>query len=379
MIRGILTTNYYNKFLGDNMKIQNIKTLEQILYLLKFVDNKKALKLLNEVMDCLLNNKELNNLELLKLNDYYFIQNDYHIIKDIFILIEETFNINKYNDIINVIRVNNYLGYDKEYLNKLFNELKLENKYVKGNSRTEGLFNLLNDNNLIYNNVGLRILIVKYLLGRDLTNLKVFNLSNNRLNDNVSFLTFKNDKIKFYSKLYFINDNIVLSTLEHDNIVNVVYTFKNNIDNDFYGGYNENIKNEDNTTTNDIREKQYRYFDKEEKLLENINRLLNNLNNFFKVDIILNSLDNNLMLSNVLNIFKDNEDIIFRYDKLSYLYENIIKGLKDIDNFKSNSIELKEDTFSNDFIISGNNYHTVSFKKRPSYEVNTNFNYKVYL
>lgn len=293
------------------------------------------------------NIKDLD-IKYLDLFDYKYTKYEYHNIKDSLELIFEYFNINKYNDIINPIRVNNGLGYDNRYLNKLYKDLTKINDYDKLNNRFKGLFNLLNDNNLVYNNIGLRIIIIKHLLLTDISKLKVYQLDNTRLNDKYKFLVFKNNKIKNYSKLYFIDNNIILSTLQHDKISNIAFSLDEL--NSFYGGNNDIIDN--NNLDLDLNKYKYEFNDNG---IDNIVKYLYYL--IDKYDLIekgvpkykindlvidydsINVNDNNLY--RFIRFFNKNYRIIQRYDLLNELYDKIIKYLSDLDEFNSNDLNSK--------------------------------------
>lgn len=364
------------------MKVKNYESFKQLLVLVKFIESKFLKAVVTGLINSLLRDEDLNNKFIMSLFKYEVIKDEYYLIKDILILIEESFNINKYADILNVVRLNNNLGYDRNYLDKLLNDLNkkaLKHDLFK-NSRFEGLFNLLKDENLLYNNVGLRILILRLLLDIDIKKLNVFTLSNNRLNDKYKHLVYKNDKVKFYSKLYLIEDNIILSTLEHDNIINIAYTLHDNI-NIFYGGKNDIIKSEDNITTNDIKKATYTYYDNESLTIDKVNFILLVLFNKGLLDekLTINSFSNPYVVSEVLNIFNNNIDFINKHEVLFYRYEDILRYFKEQDIFKSNNIDLKNDVFSNDYIISGNNFYTAVIRKNDYIPNTTDFNYKYYI
>lgn len=290
------------------------------------------------------------DIEYLKLFDYDIIKDEYYNIKNSLELFVEYYNINKYNDIINVIRTNNGLGYDREFLNLLYSSLTDLYNYDKLNNRLQGLFNLLNDNNLIYNNIGLRILIIKYLLNIDIKDLKYYQVDNTRLNDKYKFLVFKNDKIKNYSKLYFIDNDIILSTLQHDTISNVVLSLNDNI-NYIYGG---NIEFNDNKDSN-LNLNDYKYTFKDNDITKSIQYLYYLIDKYtlleqgipyYKVNqytidydsIIVN--DNNL--SYYINYFNKKYRFIQRYDKLNSIFDRIEQYFINLDEFNSN--DLSSDT-----------------------------------
>lgn len=290
------------------------------------------------------------DLDILNLFDYTYTKYEYHNIKDSIDLILEYFNINKYNDIINVVRINNNLGLDNSYLTKLYNDLVKINDYNSLNNRFKGLFNLLNDNNLVYNNIGLRILIIKYLLNIDISKLNVYQLSNNRLNDKYSFIVYKNDKIKFYSKLYFINNDIILSTLQHDNISNVVFTLKDNV-NSFYGGNNDIITDNNDITTDELDKYKYRY---NNNGINNTIRYLYYLIHKVKIIELIGYPKKDLIIEydsikvndnnqyKYLQYFNKNYLFLQRYNDLKDIYDKIIEYLINQDEFKSNDLNSKQ-------------------------------------
>lgn len=327
--------------------MNDIKKLQQIATLIRFIDNVELKGLIIKLVTLLRNDDELNDMDLLKLFDYEVIKNEYHLIRDIIELITEYFNINKYSDIINIIRVNNGLKYDDEYLKTLTKKLKDSNNDLFKNNRFEGLFNLLNDNNLIYNNVGLRILIIKYLLDIDIKKLNVFILSNSQLNDEYKHLVYKNDKIKFYSKLYFIKGDIILSTLEHDNIINTIYTLNDNI-NYCYGGKIDKQTNDINDIVLKSNDNKLIYESNDEKILRLISELFDFLGqtnedyiNFKGYDIRDLYFDDIPFYLDILNK-KDNVNNFYRYDKIYNKYLDILKILNDDDEFKSNELKVNQ-------------------------------------
>lgn len=309
----------YNSIWNDELK-------DLLVILFKAIDNNTIDKL---------------SLDVLKLFDYDFISNPktYYNIKDIVDILCQIYDINKYGDIINIIRVSNGLSYDNSYLEflnkKLFEDVKLDN------NRLIGLKNLLNDNNLVYNNIGTRINILSYLIDNknDIRNLNIFQVDNTRLNDTYKHLVFKNDKKLNYTKLYFINNDIVLSTLKNDSIVNVIYTFNDNI-NYIYGG---SVDLDNNNIHLDIKSKQYTYVDNDLKTKEFICDLINLLklfdNQYNDLDLNISDLNDNNIFE-YISILNKNYDIFYRYDKLQFKYEFILKTLKNLDDFKSNDLDL---------------------------------------
>ena len=329
------------------MKKSNLLVILGNIY--NCIDNEYLKYLLLSLFNSIKDN-ELDNLDLkyLDLFDYDKIKYEYHNVKNSVDIILEYFNLNKYNDLINVIRVNNGLGYDNSYLTKLYNDLVKINDYDKLNNRFKGLFNLLNDSNLVYNNIGIRIIIAKYLLSIDISKLKVYQLDNTRLNDKYKFLVFKNNKIKNYSKLYFIGGNIVLSTLQHDKISNVVFTL--NELNSFYGGNNDITDNNDL----DLDLNKYKYEFNDNGIYNVVKYLYYLIDKYdllekgipkYKVNQLvidydsINVNDNNLY--RFIRFFNKNYRIIQRYDLLNELYDKIIKYLSDLDDFNSNDLNSK--------------------------------------
>lgn len=302
------------------------------------------------------------NLEILNLFDYQYIKYEYHNIKSCIELLEEYFNINKYADIINPIRVNNGLGYDNKYLMNLFNEL---DKTKFNTIRKQGLLNLLSDNNLVYNNIGLRILIIKHLLGRDISKYKFIKLDNNRLKPEYRFMTFKNDKIKFYSKLYFINGFVFVSTLEHDNINNYVLISEKIDINDFYG--ETVVIDKDNQDLSNLKDYQYRYRDTELALLNMTHYLLYLVNKELDLRYIGEVITeyNNIQVTtdnlekSFITLKSHYVDIIQFNDKMTELYDRIEQIRINSDEFKSNALDKKsikaeeaEDYFKYDIKLS---------------------------
>lgn len=292
-----------------------------------------------------LKDNQVNKLDLETLNlfDYSYTRYEYHNIKACIEILEEYFNINKYADIINIIRVSNGLGYDNSYLMKLYNEL---DKKAFNTLRLQGLLNLLSDKNLVYNNIGLRIIILKYLQGVNISKYSFYKLDNYRLGDNYKFLTYKNGKIKFYSKLFFVNGYIIISTLEHDNITNYILLHENDNINNFYGG--NNLIEADNQFIDNLKDYQYRYKDKEAAMLNKakylyyiVNRILNADNYSYYLDYNSYTVDMDNIGEYIRFFNKHYIGIIQTTDKMFNLYHDIINILEDIDLFYSNDINKK--------------------------------------
>lgn len=238
----------------------------------------------------------------------------------------------------------------RELLEKPINDDYLFNliEDIDFNSNSDyiiGLYNLLTDNNYIYNGIGLKIVIAKYLSSlEDINNLKVFKLSNFKLNDEFKFLTFKNGKTLNYTKLYFNNEYnlIIFNTLKNDNIVSVVLYDKtkiNDIENIVQSGvitYDKDFKH-----IEDLDSYKYTYYDKEEQYLENKERLEDIFNYRFNTKIYNIKLTYEDIIN---NFFKD----IYYNDLFYAIYKEIIAYEKANDNFKSNDLELLKTTL-NDF------------------------------
>lgn len=298
-------------------------------------------------------NNKFDNLELLNLFNYDYTKYEYHNIKDSLELIFKFYGIKKY-DVINKIRINNGLGLDNSYLNYLINQLDKSKFNTVG---LEGLYNLLTDNNLIYNNIGLRVLIIRYLLNIDISNLNFIKLDNNRLNDNYKHLVYKNNKIKNYTKLYFIKDDIILSTLLHDNIINIIITTNDNI-NYCYGGDNQVIIN-DNQELDNLKDYQYRYKDKQESLFNMIRYLYyivirikkqKETKRTYYINYKFITVNEN-NYKRYLRFFVDNNEYI-NTDKLKGILSNIEGIVNENDLFKSNDLEdLDKKTDINEYYL----------------------------
>lgn len=233
-----------------------------------------------------------------------------------------------------------------EYLKEPINNDYLLNlidniNFNVNNDYVIGLYNLLIDNNFIYNSIGLKIVISKYLNTlNSLNDLKVLKIDNNKLNDNFKFLVFKNNKIKNYTKLYFNNEYnlIIFNTLKHDNIVSVILYDKTKIKNineivlKGVVDYDKTFKHIDN-----IKDFQYTYNNKEEKYLENKDLIVNIFNYRY-----------NLKVYNISftfeNIVKNFYNDIYSNDLIYNIYKDIINYEKSLDNFKSNDIDLIKTT-----------------------------------
>ena len=240
----------------------------------------------------------------------------------------------------NVFKIE-YIEYpiDNTYLMGLLNDIdfNINNDYIIG------LKNLLYDNNYNYNTIGLKVVIAKYLLDIDLKDLKVFEVNNSRLNDDFKFLTFKNSKIKFYTKLYFNEEKglIIFNTLLHDSISSVVLTINDNIDIMYKDDIEKDFNyNDDNY--NDIKNNKYTYVDKDLKVLGFVIDLINVLKlfkpNYKDLTISLSDIDDDNIYKYV-HIMNKEHQIYYRYDKLNFKYEYVLKHLKDTDEFKGNDLD----------------------------------------
>ena len=290
------------------------------------------------------------------------------------------------NKAIKSIKPIEYINYpiDNTYLLDLIDDIdfNINNDYIIG------LKNLLTDNNLVYNTIGLKIIIAKYLLTIDLKDLKILKVDNNRLNKDFKFLVFKNGKIKFYTKLYFNNENnfIIFNTLNHDDIKSVIIYHKDlkNIENIIYNDITtddittDNITTDD-ITTDDIKKYQYRYYDKENKVINYLLDLIQILKYFPKTvnnkDII--KISKNITTDDIIdnmdkyyNIILTYENIYYPYDRIYNKFEYIVKYFKDNEKFKSN--DLIDDI--DDYYTLENSKGFINYKSNKS-----NNHYRKYL
>lgn len=196
----------------------------------------------------------------------------------------------------------------------------------------KGLINLLEDNNLIYNEIYKRNDIINYL--NKFKSLNFFNIcyiNINNLNSNYAFLSVKKDKIKFYSKIQLINNCIVFNTLEHDNItVKVLYINKKDLEVFYRKNNNDKISLEDNKFN--ISSIDYK----------NINKLNNKDKIAYYTYLKNNMLDkkNRKLLKNIKKssyIGHDEIDILFIRNNLLNKIEDLKEKLEDLNNFKSNN------------------------------------------
>lgn len=329
-----------------NLTTQYLSNLGSIHKDLRADLKERLLDLFNAIKSDSLSDLTLDSLLLF---NYDEIDNPkhYYLAQDGVFCICELFGINKYSDIINPIRVNNGLGYDDSFLRFLIRNLKKNVTFIE--ERTLGLINLLEDNNLVYNNLGIRINIIRFLINNlyRLSDLNSFQIDNSRLNGDYSYLVYKNNKIKGYSKLGFKDDNIILSTLMHDRVANVVYTFEKN-PSIFYGGEVDLSDNKiydidlnllsykvSNGDINNIAK--YLYY-----LIDKYTLIEDGLSSYEASIYCINYNSINIDDYNIyeyMRFFNAHYQIIQRYDNLLSMYERIIKRLKQEDDFYNNSLE----------------------------------------
>lgn len=227
----------------------------------------------------------------------------------------------------------------------------------------QGLYNLLADKNLVYNEIYKRNEIIAYLKPiRGLHNLKVCYIHPNSLKSDYSFLATKGNKTVGFSKIQFINNCIIINTLNTDNItIKVLYSNKNDVKK-FLRGYNKKeahrmpkkfnidclnfeeinkLSDKDRITyytylkcnllhkgnrklLKDIRGYSYAFTDKKELKDE----LKHELETLKKVDI---------------KKLNDNIDVIYHY-----------QDMQDINN-KLVELDIQEDKFLNDVVENENN------------------------
>lgn len=229
---------------------------------------------------------------------------------------------------------NSYLYY---LLNDIFNK-ELNSDYLIA------LKNLLYDLNFNINHIGVKINIAKYLAKIDLNDLKVLKIKNNYLNKRYAFLVYKNDKTKENkNKLYFINNVIIVNSLDDDRIFSFALYHKDNNDLNILGKYlNENIKTNDIKFIENLNEYKYRYYDKEEKAYNNIIDLLDTLQYFKReyknLNVTFEDLNDNNIYS-YFSILRENYKIFYRYDNLKIKYDYIEQFLKDKDIFENQTTE----------------------------------------
>lgn len=224
--------------------------------------------------------------------------------------------------------IKNNLDVEKiEILRKKLNTIK-SNKLL---FNFEGLLNLLEDKNLIYNEIYKRNDIIDYLITfKSLNYFKIGYININDLNSKYSFLSVKKDKIKFYSKIQLINNCIVFNTLEHDNItIKVLYTNKKHLD-VFYRKNNTNKKvlQDKKFNISSIDYKNINKLDKQDKIKYYAylkNNMLDKKNRRLLKDIKKSSYTSH-----------DEIDILNVRNSILNKIEDLKEDLEDLNNFKSN-------------------------------------------
>lgn len=229
---------------------------------------------------------------------------------------------------------NSYLYY---LLNDIFNK-ELNSDYLIA------LKNLLYELNFNINHIGVKINIAKYLSKIDLNDLKVLKIKNNYLNKRYAFLVYKNDKTKENkNKLYFIDNVIIVNSLDSDRIFSFALYHKDNNDLNILGKYlNENIKSNDIKFIENLNDYKYKYYDKEQKAYNNIIDLLDTLQYFKReyknLNVTFEDLNDNNIYS-YFSILRENYKIFYRYDNLKIKYDYIEQFLKDKDIFENQTTE----------------------------------------
>lgn len=224
---------------------------------------------------------------------------------------------------------------DNGYLLHLIDEIdfNVNNDYIIG------LYNLLTDNNYNTNGIGLKVIIAKYLNSlKDLSNLKVFKIDNNKLNRDYRFLVYRNGKTKNYTKLYYNSENnlIIFNTMKNDNIVSVVLydaskiknvseiVLSGVIDYDIDFKHIENLK--------DYQKKTFEFEENYKSNKEYIEKIFNFRYNTKSVGI-------KLTYKNIVqSTYFINE--IYRNDILYQKYIDCRNYEKQTDNFQSNDLKL---------------------------------------
>lgn len=245
------------------------------------------------------------------------------------------------------------------------------------NDYINGLYNLLTDNNYIYNGIGLKIVIAKYLQSLDdIKNLKVFKVSNFKLNNDFKFLVFKNGKTLNYTKLYFNNEYnfIIFNTLQNDNIVSIVLYDETKI-NDIEVIVQSGVTNYDKTFKHiNLNDYKYKYVDKWEQNEDNKEKL----EKIFNYKYNTKSVGVKLTYKDIINNFF--EDIYFN-DLYYSIYTQIKAFEKNKDNFEANDLNLLKSTIED---YDNFNYDNI-FKKVKLEDIKINnrsnkqINYKKYV
>ena len=222
----------------------------------------------------------------------------------------------------------------------------------------QGLYNLLTDKNLIYNEIYKRNEIITYLKPiRGLHNLKVCYIHPNSVKSDYSFLATKGNKTLGFSKIQLINNCIIINTLNTDNItIKVLYSNKNDVKK-FLRSYDKKeahkmpqrfnidclnfeeinkLSDKDRITyytylkcnllhkgnrklLKDIRRYSYTFKDKKELKGE----LVEELDELQKTDI---------------NKMSDNIEVVYHYDEMEYINNKLIE------------LDIQEDKFLNDVV-----------------------------
>ena len=277
---------------------------------------------------------------------------------------------------------------DDSYLFELLDSINFDNI---NNDYIIGLLNLLTDKDYTINTIGLKIVITKYLMTlNSLKDLKVIQVKNSYLNDDFSFLSYKNDKQVNQTKLYYYsqkNDIIVFNTLFDDRINSIILfdSTKYSYDDIYYTVHNKTVNDKIKAINNDIKhievnKNSYQYDDKEFKLYQYIIDLINVLKNFDNTynDIIINQIDiTNNNYFEYLNIIKSEYLHFYDRPKLWDKYCFILEYLKNDDIFKANDIRPNKEktTLINEFL----NYDSKDKVIIKSKVNNTLFNYNEYL
>lgn len=227
----------------------------------------------------------------------------------------------------------------------------------------QGLYNLLADKNLVYNEIYKRNEIIAYLKPiRGLHNLKACYIHPNSLKSDYSFLSVKKDKILSFSKIQLINNCIVINTLNTDDIsIKVLYMNKSDVKKflrrydyeahklpskfnidcldvetinklgkkdkvTYYTYLKRNLLNKTNRTLlKKVRKSSYTFSADRDELKE---ELIKELEELKKVDV---------------KKLSDNIDVIYHYQDMEDINEQII------------SLDIQEDKFLNDVVENENN------------------------
>ena len=193
-------------------------------------------KLYNEItfkniVNVVRNTDDIDTLRRIKKDVYNIDSFDKYIKHDVILMINKKIGFLRkdvgvvVSDCVEVESINNNLDTEKlETIKEKINKVKKP----KLNYTLKGLFNLLVDNNLVYNELYKREQIIDFLMNfRFLNGFKIGYISINDLSSDYTFLSVKKGKIKNYTKIQLINNCIVLNTLNHDDIsIKVIYVNK---------------------------------------------------------------------------------------------------------------------------------------------------------